>query len=588
MMRRAPRYLMLALITSLALAAPGLAEDREFTPSSLKAMGGPNNPDVEIAWNRYYDSQEIGQICRRLAGTHPDLVRYGTIGKSVQGRDLHLLTITDWSAGDAAGKPAMYIDGNIHSNEIQGAEVALYTAWYVVENFDKVEWIRGLLERKTLYIVPSINPDARDYFIHEANTAHSPRSGMLPRDDDGDGEVDEDGFDDLDGDGNIVFMRKRERGGRWKEHGDDPRMMVEADPDEEGLYTMLGWEGYDNDGDGRVNEDGPGFYDPNRNWGWMWRPSHQQYGADQYPFSIPEDRAVADFVLAHPNIGGAQSYHNSGGMLLRGPGGKEDTESYKGDLPQYDFLGQLGEEMLPGYRYLVVHKDLYSVYGGELDWFHGARGIFTFSNELWSPFDFFKQEQPEEAGWWAELAMAFRFDQILLFGEGVVPWEKFDHPQYGEIEIGGLKKAWVRTAPSFMIEDMCHRNMAFTLFHAYHLPVVTVDSVRVETLSGSLRQVDVTLRNRRVLPSRSAHEVANGITPPDYVELRSAQVVAGFLVEDPHLDLAREQEHRPERLAVDAVAGMGAVHLRWIVDGPPPYEVVLNSRKAGIVTATIR
>ena len=375
MMRRAPRYLMLALITSLALAAPGLAEDREFTASSLKAMGGPNNPDVEIAWNRYYDSQEIGQICRRLAGTHPDLVRYGTIGKSVQGRDLHLLTITDWSAGDAAGKPAMYIDGNIHSNEIQGAEVALYTAWYVVENFDKVEWIRGLLERKTLYIVPSINPDARDYFIHEANTAHSPRSGMLPRDDDGDGEVDEDGFDDLDGDGNIVFMRKRERGGRWKEHGDDPRMMVEADPDEEGLYTMLGWEGYDNDGDGRVNEDGPGFYDPNRNWGWMWRPSHQQYGADQYPFSIPEDRAVADFVLAHPNIGGAQSYHNSGGMLLRGPGGKEDTESYKGDLPQYDFLGQLGEEMLPGYRYLVVHKDLYSVYGGELDWFRRPRNL---------------------------------------------------------------------------------------------------------------------------------------------------------------------------------------------------------------------
>ena len=130
--------------------------------------------------------------------------------------------------------------------------------------------------------------------------------------------------------------------------------------------------------------------------------------------------------------------------------------------------------------------------------------------------------------------------------------------------------------------------MAFTLFHAYHLPVVTVDSVRVEALSGSLRQVDVTLRNGRVLPSCSAHEVASGITPPDYVELRGAQVVAGFLVEDPHLDLAREQEHRPHRLAIDAVPGMGAVHVRWLGDGLPPYDVVLNSRKAGIVTAPIR
>jgi hypothetical protein len=33
---------------------------------------------------------------------------------------------------------------------------------------------------------------------------------------------------------------------------------------------------------------------------------------------------------------------------------------------------------------------------------------------------------------------------------------------------------------------------------------------------------------------------------------------------------------------------MGAIHVRWIVDGPPPYEVSLNSSKAGTVTAPIR
>lgn len=70
--------------------------------------------------------------------------------------------------------------------------------------------------------------------------------------------------------------------------------------------------------------------------------------------------------------------------------------------------------------------------------------------------------------------------------------------------------------------------------------------------------------------------------------MRGADVVAGFLVENPDLDLAREQEHRPQRLVVDAVPGMGAIHVRWIVDGPPPYEVSLNSSKAGTVTAPIR
>ena len=52
---------------------------------------------------------------------------------------------------------------------------------------------------KTFYIVPTINPDARDSFIHKANTAHSPRTGLIPIDNDRDGVDNEDGFDDLDG-----------------------------------------------------------------------------------------------------------------------------------------------------------------------------------------------------------------------------------------------------------------------------------------------------------------------------------------------------------------------------------------------------
>ena len=94
--------------------------------------------------------------------------------------------------------------------------------------------------------------------------------------------------------------------------------------DEKGEYTLLGQEGIDNDGDGAVNEDGDGFYDPNRDWGWNWQPDYMQNGAHRYPFSILENRLVADFITAHPNIAGAQSYHNAGGMILRGPGAKDD------------------------------------------------------------------------------------------------------------------------------------------------------------------------------------------------------------------------------------------------------------------------
>ncbi|MDZ7721322.1 MAG: M14 family metallopeptidase [candidate division KSB1 bacterium] len=256
--------------------------------SALKAMGAPNNPEVDIAWNRYYDYAEIQDICRQLAKAHPQLVQMSFIGRSVQGRELTLLTVTNAETGPDTQKPAMYVDGNIHANEIQGSEVALYTAWYLAENYGEIEWITDLVDTRTFYIVPSINPDARDYYIHEPNSPHSPRTGLLPRDDDGDGRYDEDPPDDLDGDGNIVMMRKADANGRWTTDPEDPRRMVRAEPDEKGEYTLIGWEGLDNDADGNVNEDGPGYYDPNRNWGIDWQPESVQNGADQYPFSIPE------------------------------------------------------------------------------------------------------------------------------------------------------------------------------------------------------------------------------------------------------------------------------------------------------------
>jgi len=561
---------------------------KEFTTSSLKAMGAPNNPKVEIAWNRYYDWKEIGDICRRLAKAFPKLIHYSSIGKSVEGRNLHLLTVSNFEHGNPDRKPAMYIDGNIHSNEIQGAEVALYTAWFLAENYNHIEWITELLNNKTFYIVPTINPDARDYYIHNANTPHSPRSGMLPRDDDGDGFIDEDGFDDLDDDGNIVRMRKSNPNGRWKIDPENPLIMIRAKIDEAGEYDMLGWEGYDNDGDGLVNEDGPGYYDPNRNWAWNWEPHYIQSGADQYPFSIPENRAVADFVMAHPNIGGAQSYHNSGGMIIRGPGAQNDLATYDNqDLKYYDYLANLGEEMLPGYRYLVLYKDMYSVYGGELDWFYGARGIFTFTNELWTTFDYFRKRESGTTDWLSRQQETTRFNKLLLFEEGIVPWKKMNHPQYGEIEIGGAKKSWTRTAPSFMIEDMCHRNMAFTLFHAYHLPLLSIDSITVKNLGENMKQVDVLVKNNRVLPTRSSQEVQHKILPPDYISI-DKEVIAGFIVENDFLNLLTEQKYHPQKIEVETIAGMGTVHARWITAEKPPYKITIHANKGGMISKTVR
>jgi hypothetical protein len=259
-----------AIVSLVLVSVTALAQDANGV---FRAAGSPENPKVQISWNRYYNHAGITDICKKLAAAHPDLVKLSSIGKSYQGREMWLLTVTDFKTGKPEEKPGFYMDGNIHSNEIQGTEMALYTAWYLAETFKDIAFIKELLADKVFYIVPTINPDARDHYMKEPNSQNSPRSGVIPVDNDRDGLLNEDGFDDLNGDGHITMMIRKSPTGRMKKDPHDPRRLIPAKPDEQGEYEMLGFEGIDNDGDGRVNEDGTGYYDPNRDWAWKWQPN---------------------------------------------------------------------------------------------------------------------------------------------------------------------------------------------------------------------------------------------------------------------------------------------------------------------------
>jgi hypothetical protein len=568
-------------IFSLLFAAGAHAQTAE---QIFKAAGSPSHPKVNVSWNRYYDYAGLTEICKKIAAAHPNLCKMESIGKSYQGRDMWVLTITDFKKGSPDKKPGMYIDGNIHSNEVQGAEFALYTAWYLTESFADSRFVQELLEEKVFYIIPTINPDARDNYFHAPNTASSPRSGLIPIDNDRDGLVDEDGYDDLDGDGHIVYMRRKNPNGRYKVDPVDPRKMIIVGPEEKGDYEILGLEGIDNDGDGLVNEDGYTFeYDPNRDWGWSWQPNYIQSGAYKYPFSLPENRNVMNFVMKHPNIAAAQSYHNAGGQILRGPGAHEDVGTYNAqDLEVYDAIGKKGEQLIPGYKYLVVYKDLYSVYGGELDWFYGGRGIFTYSNELWTPFQMFQKEatrSPRDDA-------SFEFDRFLLFNDAWIDWHEYDHPQYGKIEIGGFKKNFGRAHPGFLLESDAHRNMSFTIYHAYHTPKLVIDTIIEKDLGGGLKEVTAVVANQRLMPTHSSQDLKFKIERPDYITLSGAKVVAGMVVENDDMGITREQKNNPETVEVANIPGLSAVKVRWIVQGGGKYTVTVDSRKGGTVSRT--
>ncbi len=559
----------------------GIAAQAQDANGVFRAAGSPENPKVSITWNRYYNHDGITDICKKIAAAHPDLAKLESIGKSYQGREMWLLTITDFKKGKPEEKPAFYLDGNIHSNEVQGAEMALYTAWYLTETFKDITYIKELLADRVFYIVPTINPDGRYNFMKAPNSPHSPRSGMVPIDNDRDGKVNEDGFDDLDKDGNITQMIRKSATGRFKKDPNDPRRLMRAKNDELGEYEVLGNEGIDSDGDGRVNEDGEGYYDPNRDWGWKWQPNPIQNGAYKYPFSLPENRNVRNFVMAHPNIAGAQSFHNNGGMILRGPGAEEDASTYNAeDSRIYDAIGKKGELLIPGYRYMIVYKDLYSVFGGELDWFYGGRGIYTFTNELFTSYMYFNKK----ASWEDGEDESYEFNNDLLFGDAVVPWKEYEHPQYGKIEVGGVKKNFTRADPGFLLESDAHRNMSFVIYHAYHMPKLSVENISEKNLGNGLTEVTVVVKNERMMPTHASQDLKFKIERPDYISLQGATVVAGMIVENGDLNITREQKINPAVLEVKSIPGLGAVTVRWIIKPAKNYTVKVDSRKGGVVS----
>ena len=547
-------------------------------------VGAPSDPKVAAHWNRYHDHAEATALLKALAEAYPGLAKLESLGQSYGGRGMWVITITNFESGPEAGKGAFWIDGGIHANEIQGPEVALYTAWYLLEMYGRSEFITRLLDERVFYILPMLSPDSRDAHFYEPNSSSSPRSGQRPVDDDRDGLVDEDPPDDLDGDGHITQMRIRDPNGRYKQHPDYPNVLIRAEQNEPGEYTLLGREGYDNDGDGRINEDGDGYYDPNRDWGWNWQPRYIQWGAYRYPFSIMENRMAADFVMAHPNIAGAQSYHNSGGMFLRGPGDKQDSFE-RGDVRLFDAIGKQGEEMIPGYDYLVVWKDLYQVHGGELDWLYMMNGALTFSNELFTSYNLFHSTRAD--GWIGSREEQAKFDKYLLFGEGAVEWKEVEHPQYGTVEVGGRKKTWGRQPPSFMLEEECHRNMAFTLYHADQMPKVEVQSASAKPLGRGLTEVTAVIANPRMIPTHLEVDLKNKITRTDWViiEGEGIEVVAGYLADGRFFANAVEQKRNPERMEIPNIDGMGAVYVRWLVrggGGDGEMTVTVSSVKGGV------
>ena len=154
---------------------------------------------------------------------------------------------------EADSTHAVLIVGGVEADRLIGSELTLHFLSFLLDNYGKVDSITQLVNSTTFYIIPRVNPDASEAFFQKPLYGRTFNSSSI--DDDKDGKIDEDGYEDLNNDGLITMMRVKDNRGEWIPHPDDPRIMKKADPSkgEQGMYKLLS-EGIDNDKDEQWNE----------------------------------------------------------------------------------------------------------------------------------------------------------------------------------------------------------------------------------------------------------------------------------------------------------------------------------------------
>ncbi len=555
---------------------------------------------VPLRFDRYYGLDEIYNALKALRKAYPALTTLEEVGKSDEGRPLYAMTVNNPKTGSALDKPAIYVDGNIHGNEIQGGDISLYLLDYILGSYGKNEEITKLVDRICFYVVPVVNVDGRYHFMSDPNTSSSNRGLRIPTDDDRDGLVDEDFPDDLDGDGSICQMRIKDPFGRLKSDPEDARLMVPVKPGEKGEWTVIGQEGLDNDGDGLINEDSEGYVDPNRNWGFDWAPPYVQTGSGEYPFSGTGMKALAEWILTKPNICIGWSFHNSGGMYLRGPSRQGLGEFPPQDIAVYDYIGKQAEKITPGYRYLISWKDLYTTYGDSVEWLNQIIGAYGYVAEVFQvrietfrgPSGKPEDAAPQEEGMAAMLSEGIsdreriKFNDHLAQGELYKPWAPFKHPTYGDIEIGGWVKMSSRLSAPFMIKDLVHRNAMVVLFSAKHLPEVGLEVTEVKSVGRNLTRVRTRLTNSRAVPTMSYLAQKVDLYPEDMLRVTGAKVVAGGVLTDPFRDRVTYKKHRPE-IQFLVVPGFGKIEHQFLVEGRGEIKISYTSRHGGRLAKTV-
>jgi hypothetical protein len=463
-----------------------------------------------LAYDRFYRFDELTEFVHGWAAARPELIQVESIGRSWEGREIWLITLTNAATGPPLEKPALLVEGNVHAVEWTGGVAALNVIQRLGRDYGSDERVTRLLDTRCLYVVPRLNPDGVEHALRGGRYI---RSTVRPYPEAEQGPGLREG--DVDGDGRFLFMRVRDPNGPFKPHPEEPRLLVPREPDESGgeYYRLLPEgeiEGYD--GTTISVAEPPEGIDLGANFPADRSGEPESASPGPFPASEPEIAAYLQAVRARPNITAYLTCHTFGAITLRPPHNDEH------DVPALDertfrILGDKAAE-LTGYRtmsYLELKPDRrVPVRGSQSQWFYDHLGVHSWITEFWSPMRAAGVDLGTQPGslWLGgdhpvddDLKLV-RWSDEHTGGRAFVDWYPFEHPQLGPVELGGWDKInyWYN-APFEQLEPEVAPHTEWVIYHALASPRLEVQKLETERIDERSYRVRAVVQNTGWLPT---------------------------------------------------------------------------------------
>lgn len=452
---------------------------------------------------------------------------------------------------------------------------------------DAPDSLAGLLKNHTLYFIPNANPDA----LQQAylSLKYERNVNDRPVDADRDGRTDEDGFEDLNGDKIISYMRVKDSAGTWREHPDDPRVLIPADlkKGQRGTYKLL-LEGLDNDKDGQVNEDPPGGVSLNRNFTFEY-PWFQP-DAGKQSFSEKETRAIGDFLFNEWNVYSVFVFgpnNNLSPVWVHKPATSDatiPTTVREKDATAYALAAKLYNDQVKATKY----ADSTAAAGDALRWayFHYGR-LALGTPGWWLPALSYKKDSTLSDTANARIKKRIESDNRYVkylywleqnknLSEAFMPWKAYNHPDFPNksVEIGGFLPFSYYNPPYSAMDTIVSTHFNFFTQFLKQAPRLSLQNLKKERISADVYKIEVELYNSGLFPTDLQIAEKFNYTKRITYDAKpegNISVLAGKV-----------------RGTTDALAGNEARKFSWLIKGNGKLNISFSTPTAGNATLEIK